>query len=117
MGTNYYADTKHECPTCGHREGRLHIGKSSMGWRFLFAAYPDKGIETAADWKKHLARPGVEIYDEYGVGLAASAFWKHVDKKQSSPANDDQFARYGGRERFEVDDPEGYRISRAADFS
>lgn len=38
MGTNYYLEK--ECECCGHVE-RVHVGKSSAGWRFLWHAYED----------------------------------------------------------------------------
>lgn len=66
MGTNYYA-VRGRCPECGRYDesDRLHIGKSSIGWPFLFHAVPEKGLVDWASWRRYLAEPGVEILDEY----------------------------------------------------
>lgn len=55
----------------------LHIGKSSMGWRFLLCTYPkkhpnydeeylEKPIEKLDDWIELFKNPKNKIYDEYG---------------------------------------------------
>jgi len=35
MGTNYYLHTDF-CPCCGHPKQKIHLGKNSCGWKFLF---------------------------------------------------------------------------------
>lgn len=67
MGTNYYVNTP-SCPNaCEHCSAtkRLHLGKSSMGWRFLFYAEPEWPRDAAfAHWvRRALSGP---ITDEYG---------------------------------------------------
>lgn len=60
MGTNYYLRPPGTCPEQCDRW--VHLGKSSVGWSFTFAA-----SETAtnyASWLKQLDQG--EIYDEYG---------------------------------------------------
>jgi len=42
MGTNYYLRTP-ICPTCGHEEPDIHIGKLSAGWEFQFQGYEGEG--------------------------------------------------------------------------
>ena len=40
MGMNYYAEGMVECYNCGEKhicKNGIHLGKSSAGWRFLFA--------------------------------------------------------------------------------
>lgn len=61
MGTNYYAKTVTDLAL--KRPG-LHIGKSSMGWCFSLHVYPEKNINTLADWEKMLSCK--LIYNEYG---------------------------------------------------
>lgn len=117
MGTNYYTDGTLPCKHCGRSGPALHIGKSSVGWRFLFASYPEHDIKSAKDWREFLDRAGVLIFDEYGDEVAPDTFWQLVEEKQSCPTHDDQFRGHGGRSRFESDDAEGYRISHTADFS
>lgn len=67
MGTNYYVNTP-SCPNaCEHcvESERIHLGKSSVGWRFLFYAEPDWPRDEAfAYWvRRALSGP---VVDEYG---------------------------------------------------
>lgn len=70
VSTNFFLNPKSPCSTCGltdHREN-LHIGKRSAGWRFLFHAYPEKGLITTAAWESYLKEAidvGGCILDEY----------------------------------------------------
>ena len=79
MGTNYYL--KHEeCPTCGHIEERIHLGKSSTGWKFLFNLNNKlyyKDVPTMKKWLKDK-----EIWDEYGAKIEHKEFWVLVKRKQ-----------------------------------
>jgi hypothetical protein len=122
MGTNYYvkAEEKPACPTCGHHPNvePLHIGKSSGGWQFLFAPYPEHGLTSWAAWKSFLADKG--IVDEYGqdVPLAELEDWvlkKQRDGVNAKTATHDQWGPYG-RDSEKYDD-EGFRFSSTADFS
>ena len=54
MGTNYYTMKEAPCPTCAHGGEDYHIGKSSGGWKFLFASYPDEGLTTKQAWHDFL---------------------------------------------------------------
>jgi len=67
VGTNYYVDTPscpNACEHCSESE-RIHLGKSSMGWQFLFRADPDWPQDEAfALWVRR-ALSGT-ITDEYG---------------------------------------------------
>jgi len=70
MGTNYYLYTKSKCPTCGHQQEPLHIGKSSAGWCFALHVYPELGINDLKDWgwTKDEDDAGLyEIKNEYGA--------------------------------------------------
>jgi hypothetical protein len=67
MGTNYYVQTDSCLQACEHCSAseRIHLGKSSIGWRFSFQAQPDWGALNAfTEWVK-LAMSGV-ITDEGG---------------------------------------------------
>ncbi len=66
MGTNYYLKTAAPCPTCGHEQEPLHIGKSSGGWVFSLHVDPDAGLCDLPDWESRWAKPGATITDEYG---------------------------------------------------
>lgn len=92
MGTNYYAHIK-TCPTCKHPEKNLHIGKSSVGWTFTFQAItasdsPDERmIDSWKRWQETLARPDVEIWNEYDEPMPLDDFVYLVDRKKTEPRN------------------------------
>lgn len=65
MGTNYYLEVVHACPTCGHKPESLHIGKSSAGWCFALHVIPEAGINSLADWQARWSAPNTRIVDEY----------------------------------------------------
>ena len=85
MGTNYYLAAEAPCPHCGHQSEQLHVGKSSAGWRFLFASYPELGINSAKDWFTRIARTEEKILDEYRGSVTLVAFMRMVEQKQSQP--------------------------------
>ena len=114
MGTNYYINSKPACPTCGHREEPLHIGKASAGWKFLFASYPYKGINTRQDWAVFMGMTDEVITDEYGHRLTRTEFWDKVEKHQdeSQPRDNDSVFFKSNYEDFE-----GYIVSSNYDFT
>jgi hypothetical protein len=69
MSTNFYAINPF---TIG--EG-YHIGKRSVGWDFLFRAYPEHGLITCTAWHDYLSEPGVQIRNEYGTIVPLDEFW------------------------------------------
>lgn len=107
MGTNYY--TKKRCDCCGHiaDEHELHIGKSSGGWKFHFAPYPERGLISWRAWRLYLAS-GVPIFDEYGEPCSFEKFVMLVEAKQEALNNE-----LGAG----VVDREGYGFSTTDDFS
>lgn len=116
MGTNYYTEEDPPCAHCGRGGTEFHIGKSSAGWAFTFAPYPEHGLTTWAAWKQFLA-PRV-IKNEYGdvVPLddlaelveAKKELWTHVTAPRSA---------WGPHERLGHLDDGGYWFSRSAEFS
>jgi hypothetical protein len=62
MGCNYYVESFPECPHCGAVAERLHLGKSSNGWAFLFRAYPH--LQTWIDWEDMIMSGSYIIKDE-----------------------------------------------------
>jgi hypothetical protein len=103
MGTNYYAATD-RCPHCGRADEKLHIGKSSFGWAFLFRAHLDyapRPLTSWAAWRELLAQPGTVITNEYDEVVALEDFESMVDGKR-------------GLKKSSLDetlDPEGYPFS------
>lgn len=97
MGTNYYAL---RIPTAEERQAlselalvgnitalsdaignfeRVHIGKSSVGWQFLFNLNGKRFYATKAELEKWLG--GVEITNEYGEKFSIGEFWQIVNSK------------------------------------
>lgn len=108
MGTNYYAEIKPPCPTCGHGGEKIHIGKSSQGWPFTFRGYDEEHsysdrtevkavLRDWATWKTWLLSTGGRILDEYGEVLSLDALEELVVTKRrystQSYIRSDDFAR------------------------
>jgi len=116
MGTNYYTVMDEPCEHCGHRSDGLHIGKSSFGWAFSFAPYPDHGLTSWAAWRAYLEKR--QIRDEYGDPVSLDELSamveakKHLWTHETAPA--EAWGTYARRGSI---DPEGYRFSDTADFS
>ena len=94
MGTNYYAVKKK--PTIA---SPLHIGKSSMGWKFGFhevnkytCEYDyDLEIHTFEQWKEYLENnKEIVILDEYDREISVKDFFELVEEKQKNE-NPDNF--------------------------
>jgi hypothetical protein len=121
MGTNYY--WRHNiCPHCGRYE-EAHIGKSSMGWQFLFHGYrdnllplPDPEVDLKVkvlswkDWKELLSKEG-KIFNEYGAEVPLADLVANVE----APERKTMISHYDYcQEHHESDlkkmwkDPEGY---------
>lgn len=121
MGTNYYIKRGDaECKHCGHVRPSLHIGKSSMGWPFLFRGYRDslpeglaQEIVSARDWVELMTdwsvRCDARIFDEYGHEVALPQFWELVHNKRGETAGPSVDRSFGSR-RSEWYDAEGNRF-------
>lgn len=106
MGTNYYVVSKE--PTT---RTPIHIGKSSMGWKFLFHRVSnwenyinDKPLNTAKQWYTFLRENEKRMYvlNEYDEIIDVEWFIDMVEKKQSIQ-NDGNF-KY-------ADNIDGYRFT------
>ena len=95
MGTNYYAVRNR--PTT---EEPIHIGKSSLGWKFNFQTQNEKWNEPPVVWNTYdqvyewLHKYTVEsdlyvIIDEYDEIISFDDFVALVEKKQSENNPDD----------------------------
>lgn len=96
MGTNYYAIPKVDESTkeiirkaidedkwssvLENIPKRIHIGKSSSGWQFLFNhndwTYFDANTKSLTDFIKNC-----EIHNEYRDAVTCNQFWVMVDRK------------------------------------
>ena len=95
MGTNYYAVSSK--PTVCHP---IHIGKSSIGWRFMFHRVDvwdnyisDEPLNTFPQWKKfpqeQTANGNIIIMNEYDEVVSLDDFLKMVEIKQKEDNPDD----------------------------
>ena len=86
MGTNYYARLD-VCEHCGRSEEDIHLGKSSVGWKFGFRGYEkwDLGhiIHSEKDLKMWLEVTTHVITDEYGKDISDEEFWELVERKRT----------------------------------
>ena len=89
MGTNYYAVKKE--PTV---LSPIHIGKSSIGWRFMFHRVDvrdnyisDEPLNTFPQWKKFLeeqtANGNIVIMNEYDEIVELDYLLELIESKQS----------------------------------
>lgn len=119
MGTNYYITADKPCEKCGRGGEELHIGKSSAGWKFLFAPYPERGLTNWRAWKQFLldTTVGIEapIRDEYGKEWKLAEFIGLVEIKQMRDGKSGEAATLSAR--YRTFDPDGYIFSTSADFS
>lgn len=93
MGTNYYLKSK-PCETCYHCQSELHIGKSSMGWKFLFKLHHHPlNIYCYQDWLIHLKDIKKVIYNEYNEKIEFEQLLDLIEKKRNgkSQANLDSY--------------------------
>lgn len=94
MGTNYYWYPILSCTVCCckhnlDKENKIHIGKSSMGWKFCFEAHTDLNLNSAEDYLKYFDEHEGVIHDEYGNHHNVDDFWVFISKKQDDPKNRD----------------------------
>lgn len=87
MGMNYYVDVEKPCPDCDRDHiCQVHLGKSSGGWKFLFATeFPEHhGIFTNELTMSKLKGllTGMTIRDESGERVDREDFWSKVESKQ-----------------------------------
>ena len=109
MGTNYYAVKN--VPTTFECEWRIHIGKSSAGWLFLFQdceyfhTYPQ-----VVKWLDDNVRSGnYVLMNEYDEVISVDDFIELVQKKQNDlhcRNNPDNFEYCRNIDGYRFDDRE-----------
>lgn len=94
MGTNYYVQTEPCANACEHCSMvmRVHLGKSSAGWKFLHRAYTGDEYETPevitwavrdrASWLKLLDLG--DLFDEYGRDVSRDELLQLIENKQAT---------------------------------
>ena len=102
MGTNYYLKSN-ACKECGHCQSEKHIGKSSIGWKFLFRSHFQ--IQDFDEWVEELNDPFKLIYDEYGRKITLEKFLDLVN-------NTSQLKSHVGLDTYIYEDNKGYEFRR-----
>lgn len=126
MGTNYYAvmtlnnndketaiklienDEYEELKDLLDKKyGKVHIGKSSCGWKFLFnwnkGKYYDPLKTSINDFlERH------RVVDEYGEEIALEAFWDMVESKQDGMDNEGYYEKYENEHNCKIGFGETY---------
>lgn len=86
MGTNYYAvfDEKDvlPAPACDDGPNIVHLGKSSIGWRFSLHVYPEQGIMNLLDVMSDILFTARRIQDEYKVNYTIAEFLEIVTERE-----------------------------------
>ena len=111
MGTNYYMITE-PCPHCHRGGGKVHIGKDSVGWSFVFAEQPDLNIHSVGDWFGQLIATDATILNEYNEEIPVEDFVEIVKQSQ----NDKSHAEVYSEEQNCYLDKYGYSFIKG-DFS
>lgn len=101
MGTNYYLKSQ-PCESCGQCQNPLHIGKSSVGWRFLFRSYTfPLHINCFDDWLLELKNNKKLIYNEYNEKIDLYQLLELIESKRNGKSN-------ANRNRSFFQDEKGY---------
>lgn len=104
MSTNYEY-RYNECSSCA-RFDDLHIGKSSGGWSFIFAAHRDNGINSYKYWLQFFDEHPGTIVDEYGREMSLDDFKDMVEQKKGFK---NHALTYPSRDDYV--DPEGHSMT------
>lgn len=124
MGTNYYI-RMNACPHCGRGDEDLHIGKSSGGWKFLFAKQEKHDLTDSAKWMEFIKKSDGKIYTEYSAPITAGDLIGLIIGKQNEKLtgfNCYQFCgcsercREWNKEPGETIDAYGFRITDGHEF-
>lgn len=104
MGTNYYA-LENPCSECGKpKDGRLHLGKSSAGWKFTFRKQDE--YSNFQQFKEFIQSDRVRIEDEYGREISAEELVEKIKSKEDgrSHMENAQEDKWGRPEDIQVVD-------------
>jgi hypothetical protein len=135
MGTNYYAvmslnDNDKETAKIliendnydelkkllNEKCGKIHIGKSSCGWKFLFNWNKGKYYNPLkASINDFLEQH--RVVDEYGGEIALKAFWDMVESKQGGMDNEEYYKKYEEENNCRIGVGESYYNSQLAQYN
>ncbi len=63
MGTNYYANINC-CKHCGRPEEKIHIGKSSFGWKFLIDMNDSEYYKSFEEFISFISNKDIRLISE-----------------------------------------------------
>ena len=92
MGTNFYVKSE-PCKCCGRSEEDIHLGKSSVGWKFMLQSNDFNHYVNWLEMKGWLV--GKKIENEYGESITLEKFAKWVESNQLVMENEDEFHQTG----------------------
>lgn len=123
MGTNYYV-LKNKCDKCGQPEDgkRIHIGKSSFGWKFKFNA--NEGLtDSFQKMKSFLEENQDHIYNEYDDKVDLKDLLEKIEYCQKGIDLKQYWEMDPSRNTFKADHkdkefycPDGKLFSRYSEF-
>jgi len=87
MGTNYYTKIK-ECEHCGRFE-EIHLGKSSVGWKFCFNLNGKKYYQNYGELKDFLQDKLIK--NEYEEVVSFEKFIELIQNKQSAKSDQSDY--------------------------
>ncbi len=87
MGTNYYAGIN-KCEGCGKFEEKIHLGKSSFGWRFG-VEIQEEYYKDFYEFEKFITQPEIIIMDEYGEVISATDLLILIESKETHKPHSD----------------------------
>ncbi len=88
MGTNYYAELN-LCINCERRD-RIHIGKSSAGWKFLIAVN-ELYYKTFNEFMEFIRREDIEICDEYNKKISFDELMDLIEAKEKGRSHTEEY--------------------------
>ena len=100
---------------------KVHLGKRSCGWQFLWASNPKWYDNTKASIDKFLRRDDVVLFNEYGEYLTPEQVWEEYANTEgltheSYLLQHSEERRYYPRNDYETITKEGLRFAKDADF-
>jgi hypothetical protein len=116
MGTNYYI-IKNYCSHCNRGDHVNHLGKQSLGWKFLFQS--DNDINSFNEWISIIKKHGYKIQDEYKQIIDLPDFISMVNKNQdglsSCEYNGEKYT--GSKEMWEMIKKDTFKDDLGYDFN
>ena len=92
MGTNYYGKLKKPKRKVYLDYEPFHIGKSSIGWKFIFQT--NNHFTNFEQFKEWLKDDNFEIYDEYDRKIDKEEFLQHILNKKKDENCQSQVDEY-----------------------